>query len=85
MMFPMAVPAGIQMAVEGMSRALPDDVLLVGGGASTERPRVPRCRRTSSATTRRRRTASSIMLISGPLRVSVAVGTGWRTIGPAAR
>ncbi len=80
MMFPMAVPAGIQMAVEGMSRALPDDVLLVGGGASKNDLRFPLptyqfCDDTVAED------GVSIMLISGPLNVSAAVGTGWRTIG----
>jgi hypothetical protein len=76
----MAVPAGIQMAVEGMSRALPHDVLLVGGGAAKNDLRFPLptyqfCDDTVAED------GVSIMLISGPLRVSAAVGTGWRTIG----
>lgn len=69
-----------QHTLDAMARALPDGVVMVGGtSAGHDFSRV-----VPSYQFRHDRVAEdgvAIMLLSGPVRHSIAVGTGWRPIG----
>ena len=69
-----------QRTSDVMTRALPDGVVVVGGGSARgelgiQTPTYQFCddRVTDDGV--------AVLLFSGPLAVSVAVGTGWRTLG----
>jgi hypothetical protein len=71
-----------QRTLNAMARALPEGVVIVGGGSaradffSTRAPTFQFCNE---------RVASdgvAVLLFSGPLAFSIAVGTGWKPIGP---
>ena len=73
-----------QLTLEAMSRALPEDVVVVGGTSArndftTVTPTYQFC---SDEVVE---DGVAIMLFSGPISYSTAVGTGWRTIGPKGR
>jgi hypothetical protein len=69
-----------QLVLEGMGQALPPDVVVVGG-ASAQRDF------TSTAASYQFRgdeiiqNGIAVLLFSGPLAFSTAIGTGWRTLG----
>ena len=69
-----------QLALDATARALPDGVALVGGGAarhdlSSANPGLQFCDE------RVVQDGIAVMLFSGPIAWSTAIGTGWRTIG----
>jgi hypothetical protein len=70
-----------QHALEAVRRALPDGVALVGGAASGANLPSPRPNFEFEGA-RVVENGISVMLFSGPLAFSVAVGTGLRPVGP---
>ena len=69
-----------QRTIDALAAALPDDVVILGGGSARDRVREIR----PTFQFRGNEVADdgvAILLFSGPLAVSVAIGTGWRTIG----
>lgn len=69
-----------QLTLDAMSRALPDGVVIVGGGSARHD--------LASVTPGYQFCADlvvqdgiAVMLFSGPIAHAIAVGTGWRTIG----
>jgi hypothetical protein len=69
-----------QLTLDAMARALPDGVVIVGGTSSrrdfvTITPTYQFCNDVVA------RDGVAILLFSGPVIHSTAVGTGWRTIG----
>ena len=69
-----------QRTLDAMARALPPDVLIVGGTSAghdfaTVRPSYQFC--DGAVTT----DGAAILLLSGPVAASTAVGTGWRMLG----
>jgi hypothetical protein len=70
-----------QRTLEAMSRALPDDVVILGGTSARSdftavTPTYQFCNDQVAED------GVVIMLFAGPVAYSAAVGTGWRTIGP---
>jgi len=70
-----------QLVLDGLARALPDDVVILGGTSARNSfavvtPTSQFC--DEVATTQ----GVAVLLFSGPVRYSTAVGTGWRPIGP---
>jgi hypothetical protein len=69
-----------QRTINALARALPDDVVILGGGSARGRvidtgPTLQFCG------TEVADDGLAILLFSGPIRLSSAVGTGWKTIG----
>ncbi len=69
-----------QLTLNAMSHALPDGVVLVGG-TSARREFVTVTPTYQFAGDTVARDGVAVLLFSGPLTFSTAVGTGWRTIG----
>ncbi len=70
-----------QRTLDAMARALPDGVLIVGGASSRASlgvpgPSVQFCNEVVAED------GVAVLLFCGPLASSIAVGTGWKTIGP---
>jgi hypothetical protein len=69
-----------QRTIDGIAAALPEGVVILGGGSARER--IIETRPTLQfAGGEVADDAVAVLLFSGPLAVSTAVGTGWRTIG----
>jgi hypothetical protein len=69
-----------QLTLDAMARALPKDVVIVGGTSSrrdfvTVTPTYQFCDEVVATD------GVAVLLFSGPVTYSTAVGTGWRTIG----
>ena len=69
-----------QLTLDAMARALPDGVVIVGG-TSARRDFVTVTPTYQFGGDRVARTRVAVLLFSGPIAYSTAVGTGWRTIG----
>ncbi len=69
-----------QLTLNAMSRALPDGVVLVGG-TSARRDFVTVTPTYQFGAGQVAQDGVAVLLFSGPLAYSTAVGTGWRTIG----
>jgi hypothetical protein len=70
-----------QLTLDAMARALPEGVVIVGGTSSrsdfvTVTPTYQFCNERVATD------GVAVLLFSGPIVHSVAVGTGWKTIGP---
>ena len=70
-----------QLALEAVRRALPDEAVLVGGGSSGVNlgAPLPSYQVSDDQVIER---GMALLLLSGPLAFSVAVGTGLRPVGP---
>ncbi|TMB56030.1 MAG: hypothetical protein E6J47_05840 [Chloroflexi bacterium] len=71
-----------QATIDAVARALPDDVVIVGGASARHdfasvTPGYQFCN------DRVAQNGVAVLLFSGPIAYSTAVGTGWRTIGAA--
>jgi hypothetical protein len=71
-----------QLALEGISDALPKDVVVVGG-ASAKHDFAATIDGFQFADDRIVQHGVAVLLFSGPVSFSTAIGTGWRTIGVA--
>jgi hypothetical protein len=74
------VAADLQVTLDAMARALPPGVVIVGGGSArrelgTLTPTYQFCN------DRVAQDGVAVLLFSGPVAFSVAVGTGWRGLG----
>jgi hypothetical protein len=69
-----------QLTLDAVARALPEEVLIVGG-TSARRDFVTVTPTYQFAADRVVQDGLAILLFSGPIAHAVAVGTGWRTIG----
>jgi len=77
----LAEPFSAQRAIESLRHELPDDVLIVGGASGTNdlgggTPTI------QFANDQVSNDGVAILVLSGPIAFSTAVGTGWRTLGP---
>jgi hypothetical protein len=75
-----AFTADPQRIAVAMSRALPDGVLVVGGGSARSELNAP-VPTHQFCDERVGDDAVAVLLFSGDLAFSVAIGTGWRTLG----
>jgi hypothetical protein len=69
-----------QRTLDGLARALPEGVVVVGGGSARHdlgagAPSWQFCNERIASD------GIAVLLLSGPLAFSIAVGTGWRTLG----
>jgi hypothetical protein len=75
-----------QRTLEALSNAIPEGVVVVGGGSAqgdVTRPEDQRRPRTIQfANEQVAEDAVAVLLFSGPVAHSAAVGTGWKAIGP---
>jgi hypothetical protein len=69
-----------QRTLDAMARSLPEDVLIVGG-TSARRDFVTVTPTYQFCDDRVADDGIAVLLFSGPIASSVAVGTGWRTVG----
>ena len=69
-----------QRTVNGLAKALPDGVVIVGGGSGRGRSNQMRPTLQFGAGGVAE-DGLAILLFSGPVAISTAVGTGWKTIG----
>ncbi|MGZ6294062.1 MAG: FIST signal transduction protein [Candidatus Limnocylindrales bacterium] len=69
-----------QLTLDAMARALPDGVVIVGGG-SARRDLVTMTPTYQFCNERTAQDGVAVLLFSGPVAYSVAVGTGWRALG----
>jgi hypothetical protein len=69
-----------QLTLDAMARALPKDVVIVGGGSARSdiavlRPTYQFCNEHLA------QDGVAVLMFSGPVAYAAAVGTGWRTVG----
>ena len=69
-----------QLVLEGIGKALPPDVVVVGG-ASAQRDFTSTAPGSQFRGDEIVQNGIAVLLFSGPLAFSTAVGTGWRTLG----